>query len=196
MSRRLLEKTPQYTDNLNCFLSCYRTDSATLSEISSRPITNFGIWSQVEYCPWGTYIVGISLKADITGADKLGLTGVKLYCSAEPWTSHVHSYPTDYSNFTYVTSGLIPSGKWGKVKFCTGLAYGFQLKVESYQGPFGDDTTTNNIQLLCADIETGNQMKLEGDGGPYGQWRETYECPLGEALCGVQTQIDLKNSSK
>jgi len=161
------------------------------TKLLTRQVTNFGVWSEIEYCPWGTYIVGLSVKSQSGGSDLLGLTGLKLYCSQVPIPG-----PLIASSTPFITSGTLPTGEFGKIEFCLGAIFGFQLKVEAYQGPHGDDTGINNIRLLCNNGRYTYRLETEAVLGSFGAWREVYTCPEDELLCGVETQIDIDPSSK
>jgi len=174
-----------------CFFLLNRGSVRSETQLLTRQVTNFGIWSPVEYCPWGTYIVGMSLKSHSDVNDSLGLTGVKLYCSQ---ISTLGQLITDRKPF--ITSGTFPAGEFGNIFYCSGFLYGFQLKIEPYQGPHGDDTGINNIRLFCDNGKFTFPLEDVNGGGREGSWREVYTCPLFEVLCGVETQIDSDPSSE
>ena len=56
-----------------------------------------------------------------------------------------------------------------------------------------DDTSVNNIKFECRGLNnshTGTKLSLnwEGEKGTYGAW--SGDCPLGKAICGLQTRTE------
>ena len=62
---------------------------------------------------------------------------------------------------------------------------GFDLKVESSQGS-GDDTATNMIGILYFN----GDARLVAHVGTWGNWGAAVKCPVGQAICGLRTQVE------
>lgn len=153
--------------------------------LRSPEVTNFGGWHAWEYCPLGTYVVGMQLKTERYGGvfyDDTSLNGVKLYCAAVGYR---------HTNVT-VKSGINVRGSFRNSFFCEGVATGFQLKSEAYQTVFADDTAGNNLRFYCNN--QGNKL-IEGDGEGFGDWTRAQHCYNKQALCGVQTQVEMEHGN-
>jgi len=67
----------------------------------------------------------------------------------------------------------------------------FQLKVEELQGD-GDDSTTNDNQIVCAQFDRALWITKAPDvtgWGYWGDWGEVQICPALMAVCGIRTQV-------
>lgn len=148
--------------------------------ITSPPVTDWGLWGRFEKCRSGTYAQGFQLKTEPNQYlnDDTALNAIRLYCGDpfRPDTQVVSSTEGDF-------------GSWGTIYTCyPGVLTGFRLRVESYRGE-GDDTATNNVRFYCSDLSDPNDY-IEGDGMFYGDWSDTRNCYAGQAICGIQTQVE------
>ncbi|ODM92206.1 Vitelline membrane outer layer protein 1 [Orchesella cincta] len=147
--------------------------------ITSPPITNWGVWGRFQHCPLG-YAQGFQLKTESYGGsffDDTGMNAIKLFCG-DPF-----SFGT-----TVITSTEGDFGEWGNVYSCyPGYLNGFQLKVEEYQGS-SDDTATNNVRFYCTNLADNNY--LEGDGLGFGDWGQVQHCYSNQVISGIQTQVE------
>lgn len=135
----------------------------------------------MDLCPNGTVVQGFQVKTEpYRGAlvDDTALNGVRFYCG----------HPLS-PNATQLTSAVGSWGTWGNTYSCgaNGAVIGFQLRVEG-NGIADDETATNNARFLCSNMEEPNNY-IEADGLTFGSWRASARCPAGEAVCGIQTQI-------
>lgn len=133
----------------------------------------------MSYCPNGTVAQGFQLKTEpYRGAliDDTALNGVRFYCGS----------PLNPSTIQ-ITSTVGSWGEWGNLYTCgAGSIVGFQLRVEAF-GVVDDETATNNARFFCSNMDQGSF--IEGDGLTFGSWRGSVRCPNGQAICGVQTQV-------
>lgn len=155
--------------------------NSTSLNITSPPITDWGVWGRFERCPNGTYVQGFQLRTQkFQGpfVDDTAVNSIRLYCG-EPFNP----------NTPAITSGQGNLGDWGSVYSCyPGFINGFQLRVEPNLNS-GDDTATNNLRVFCSNQGDPNQY-IEGDGLSFGIWGETRRCFSDQAFCGLQTQIE------
>jgi len=170
-------------------VSCHAVDKPSwyIGEVilQSPVVTYFGEWFPWEECEPGTYVVGMQLKTEgYRGVwnDDTSLNGVKLHCAAVGFKE---------SNFS-IGSAVNQRGSFGNDYHCEGVASGFQLKSEKYQTVFADDTAANNLRLFC-----NNQRDkfVEGDGERFGDWTAPQECFSKQALCGIQTQVEMEHGN-
>jgi hypothetical protein len=150
----------------------------------------WGRWSQIVFCPAGSYVNGYSMRVEppqADGRDDTALNAIRLFC-----------YSPNGINVGY--AGVIEPhpgiwGDWGPVASCPQREYAkaFSLKVESFQGS-GDDTGANSLKFLCTDrseIEASN-------GGRWGNWShwlhigELYwlPSPQNKIICGVRARFE------
>jgi len=149
--------------------------------ITSPPITNWGDWGVFQRCPWGRYAQGFQLKTEPNQylGDDTALNAIRLFCG-DP-------YRPDTG---VVTSTIGDFGEWGNVYTCyPGVLTGFQLRVESERSGSGDDTATNNARFFCSSLPNPNDY-IEGDGMSWGDWSQAQHCYGGQAICGIQTQVE------
>jgi len=153
--------------------------------LQSPQVTNWGSWREWEYCPSGSYVVGMQLKTHAyQGAfkDDTSLNGIKFYCDI------LGSQRSDI----YIASGQEDYGSFGNNYFCEGVATGFQLKSEKSQTWFADDTAANNLRMYCNSDDT---KYLEGDGERFGDFTNLQQCFKKQAICGLQTQVEDKSAA-
>jgi len=115
-------------------------------------------------------------------ADDTALNGIKFYCSEVGFRNQNVS----------IGSGVNHRGSFGKDSFCEGVATGFQLRSEAYQTVFADDTAANNLRLFCNDRRDGG---IESDGLGFGDWTAPQECFSKQAICGIQTQVEMEHGN-
>uniref|UniRef100_A0A3B4XC94 Vitelline membrane outer layer 1 homolog n=1 Tax=Seriola lalandi dorsalis TaxID=1841481 RepID=A0A3B4XC94_SERLL len=138
----------------------------------------FGNWTWAEMCPDKFFAVGFSIRVEPNqyGSDDTGLNGIRLICSKDERRSFLYSIESHTGYF----------GDWSQPQYCpSGVLTSFQIRVEPYQGLFGDDTAVNNIKFRCSSNPT-----LEGPGmtwGEYGSWSQ--ECIDG-GICGIETKME------
>lgn len=153
--------------------------------LTSPQVTNWGSWQTWEYCPNGSYVVGMQLKTESYQGgfkDDSSLNGIKFYCDV------IGSKKSD----VYIASGQDQWGSFGNNFFCDGIATGFQLKSESSQTVFADDTAANNLRLYC----NGKDSEfVEGDGGRFGSFTAPQQCFKKQSICGLQTQVETNHGS-
>jgi hypothetical protein len=70
-----------------------------------------------------------------------------------------------------------------------GIALGFQLRSEAYQGPKIDDTAANDMKLRCYNT-MGNTYETQTHGLNFGTWTAPQQCPNMMAVCGIQVQVE------
>ncbi|XP_036443563.1 vitelline membrane outer layer protein 1-like [Colossoma macropomum] len=167
-------------------------DSGNRTRVADRPTVGFitvgngqvwGTWGNREMCPLGTYATGFSLKVEPNRGfwgDDTALNGIALRCTApRTASSSTINYSTTQSN-----SGSW--GQWTQNKWCpTGQLVAFQLRVESYQGRYSDDTAANNIRFRCS----GGSV-WEGDGMSWGSWGSWSPACPGRGICGIETKVE------
>ncbi|RVE63102.1 hypothetical protein OJAV_G00165170 [Oryzias javanicus] len=148
------------------------------SELNVTNGERFGTWTWPEMCPENYFAVGFSVRVESKqyGGDDTALNGIRLICSKD-----------ENRNFLYyVESHTGHFGEWSHPQYCPGgVLTSFQLRVESYRGPLGDDTAANNIKFRCSSNPT-----LEAPGmswGEYGYWSQ--DC-LGGGICGIETKME------
>ncbi|XP_034167298.2 vitelline membrane outer layer protein 1 homolog [Pangasianodon hypophthalmus] len=153
---------------------------------STISVTNgqmWGSWGPWAMCPSGTYATGFTLKVESNQGywgDDTALNGIALQCSKPIGTSGI------VGGYTTVSSSVGSWGSWKQNIWCSrGVLRAFQLRVESYQGIFVDDTAANNIRFQC----TGGQV-LEGSGMGWGTWGYWSSVCGGTGICGIQTKVE------
>ena len=148
--------------------------------LTSPQVTNWGSWREWEYCPAGSYVIGMQLKTHSyqgIWTDDTGLNAIKFYCD------EIGSKKSD----TPIVSAQGDYGSFGNNYFCDGVATGFQLRSEGSQSVFADDTAANNLRLYCNGADTDY---IEGDGERFGDWTIPQKCSKKQAICGIQSQIE------
>jgi len=150
--------------------------------ITSPQITDWGLWGRMEYCPYGRYAQGFQVKTERNqfAGDDTSLNAIRLFCGDpnQPETPVVTSIQGQF-------------GKWGSVFTCfPGELNGFQLRSESYRGGKGDDTAANNIRFFCSTLDKSAGAYIQGDGKGWGEWTEAQRCHGGQAIYGIQTQVE------
>jgi hypothetical protein len=152
--------------------------------LTSPQVTNWGTWHEWEFCPNGTFVVGMQLKTEsYQGAfkDDTSLNGVKFFCDV-----------IDSKKDTIaIASGIDDFGSFGNKYFCEGISTGFQLKSEKSQTVFADDTAANGLRLYC----NGGPEYKEGDGERFGDWTTAQECFTKQGICGIQTQVETNHGA-
>ncbi|ODM92212.1 Vitelline membrane outer layer protein 1 [Orchesella cincta] len=149
--------------------------------ITSPPVTNWGLWGTFQRCPFGSYAQGFQLKTEPYQGlftDDTALNSVKLFCG-DPFRPDT----------AVITSTEGQFGSWGNIYSCfPGYLNGFQLRVEEYQGN-SDDTATNNARFYCSNLPNPNDY-VEGDGLSYGSWSQEQRCYSSQYICAIQTQVE------
>lgn len=148
----------------------------------------WGAWHPAKFCPSNSYAVGFNLKVErpIGKGDDTALNAIKLKCrfaNGAGWAGEVES-------------GYGPWGIWTGMKTCMNFLNiqffitSFSLKVERPIGK-GDDTAANNMKVTCRPRKHSQTTNLEGNGGPWGGYGgNSGQCPLGSAVCGIQTRVE------
>ncbi|CAL8129057.1 unnamed protein product [Orchesella dallaii] len=149
--------------------------------ITSSPVTNWGVWGQFQKCPPGSgFVQGFQLKRHFDGgifSDETGLNAIRLFCGDKK-RYHI----------TNISSTEGELGEWGRLYSCfPGYLNGFQLRVMDYQKS-RDDMATTNVRFLCTNL--ANDSYLQGDGLGDGNWGEVKRCNTNQVICGIQTQVD------
>lgn len=158
---------------LYLLISTIILESATAnSEIRSETRSRWGAWGPMDTCGDGWFAAGFQLKVDST----TGINSVRIFCGN----------PEDKK----VTSPTSLEGKWGtwrkKLSCQMGALTGFQLRVETTK----KETVTENIRFICTRMPRYEREDIEGDGGNIGGWRMQQQCPKGQAICGIKTQVE------
>ena len=135
-------------------------------------MTNYGTWSQTQFCP--TYAIGYNVKiqAPLKVGDNTALNEIKLICSD--------------GSVLYSTS--MPWGEYGQDVRCPQNVRlnGFKMKSEAPQGPFVDDTAANAVKMYCENnSEISNQYE-----GSWGRWGNMIKCPINTYICGFRARVD------
>ncbi|XP_028515812.1 vitelline membrane outer layer protein 1 [Exaiptasia diaphana] len=90
-------------------------------------------------------------------------------------------------------------GSWGTIDWCPFgyYAYGFRLKVESFQGGYKDDTALNGIILHCKKGrgDTGHQTHIHSSVERWGSWGHSKFCPRRLFLTGVEIKSESHQGS-
>ncbi|XP_051630622.1 LOW QUALITY PROTEIN: vitelline membrane outer layer protein 1 homolog [Manacus candei] len=78
-------------------------------------------------------------------------------------------------------------GFWGHTEFCPrgAFATGLELKIQPYQGFWGDDTGLNGVLLLCQGGE-----RITSTVGPFGSWSRAASCPPGAHLVAFRLEVE------
>ncbi|CAL8129050.1 unnamed protein product [Orchesella dallaii] len=160
---------------------CFSATTLANVNITSPPVTNWGIWGPFQRCPFGSYAQGFQLTTESfygPFADDTALNSIKLFCG-DPFRPDT----------AVITSTVSPWGEEGNIYSCyPGFLNGFQLRVEENQGS-GDDTATNNVRFYCTNLPTPNDY-VEGDGLAFGSWGQVQHCYSNQVVCGIQTQVE------
>ena len=83
-------------------------------------------------------------------------------------------------------------GEWSEAQLCPQNSFlsGWRQNVEGEQGG-GDDTSLDNVEYRCRDIETWERKKdMKVDATEWGIWSRWEECPEGEFICGIETRVE------
>ena len=139
----------------------------------------WGTWGIAEYCPSGVFAKGFTFrvqKPQEGSGDDSGGNAVCLECRKveNPCSKH---------------------GKWGDwsdPQICPANSFlsGWRQNVEGNQGD-GDDTSLDNVEYRCRDIETWQRTKdLKVEAAEWGTWSRWKECPEGQFICGIQTRVE------
>ncbi|XP_069500317.1 vitelline membrane outer layer protein 1 homolog [Ambystoma mexicanum] len=138
----------------------------------------WGVWTKPEMCPQGYFAYGFSLKVQRRQGklkDDTALNGIRLHCSQEDSARKIQDVESE--------SGRL--GSWTTPVWCPrGFLVAFSLRVESPQGPLGDDTAANNIKFKCSE---GHEVEGLGQSwGLYSSWSD--RCSV--AICGLETRLE------
>ena len=81
----------------------------------------------------------------------------------------------------------IAPGEWESEFNCPNDEYiiGMEQRSEAVQGS-GDDTATNKVRVRCS----GGSTVESAHGTPWGDWVGMSECPSGQVVCGIRTQVE------
>lgn len=153
--------------------------------------TDWGFWSDWEYCPKGSYAAGMQLKVQGRQwrGDDTALNGIKLLCAP--------SFMGDVGYDAKIKGKEGDFGEWGSEFKCeNGYVIGFQLRSEADQGKGYDSTAANNLKVLCSNPAVGYGGWIEGDGMSWGSWGLEEKCLKQQAICGIQTQVSWNLYSK
>lgn len=151
--------------------------------IESTRVTNWGYWGGDDFCPDGSYVTGFNLKIEDNqrNGDDTALNAIRLIC-----TNLVGIFQKE------IVSEEGPWGYYRGRRYCpNGLANGFELRSESFQGGRRDDTAAVDFNLICANND-GTSANIKGGGIlTWGEWETTNRiCPPGTAICGIRTQVE------
>ncbi|KAM7004340.1 vitelline membrane outer layer protein 1 homolog [Passerculus sandwichensis] len=147
-------------------------------------VTNGGPWGQwgdSEFCPPGSFAIGVQLKVQpYQGffSDDTGLNGVRLLCDTGTDT---------------VTSSVGLFGSWQQETLCEPgeRLVSFRLMVEAPRGLW-DDAAATNLAVLCSgDVVLRPGAELAR--GPWGALSARCDAPCG--VCGLRTRLDADDSS-
>lgn len=93
--------------------------------------------------------------------------------------------------FNITSPPITDWGEWGSFTRCPSGTYvqGFQLKTQSFQGPFTDDTAVNALRLFCGDPFNTSTPVITSQQGDLGSWGSTYSCYPGY-INGFQLRVE------
>ncbi|KAL3881303.1 hypothetical protein ACJMK2_027756 [Sinanodonta woodiana] len=153
----------------------------------------WGSWYQPQYCPSGSYAVGYNMKIqdDQREHDDTCLNAISLHCEPLNMSTNVGDITSEQGGW----------GSWVGLTSCSDYYWyhersfltSFALQVESNRFG-GDDTAANFVKFMCRDFNTSyHEHELthypgHGPWGTYGDWSQS--CPLGSAICGIQTKVE------
>jgi hypothetical protein len=151
------------------------------SYLYSPRVTQWGNWGSWAYCHPGDYVVGVDIKIENKqgNGDDTGLNGIRLRCKS-----------LNGQSLYYMRSKEGSWGHWWGYKECggNGVATGFELRSEPSQGR-GDDVAAADFRLLCSG--PGSKSSTPSVGVlDWGYWSGEQRCPFGQAVCGLQTQVE------
>ncbi len=147
---------------------------------------DYGKWKGMTYCPPGTYASGYGIRIeDRQGSnnsdDDSAANSVTLVCKGKDTGKVIE--PLQVSPH---------AGFWGTWNHaaCPDGQYitGLQPRVESPQHK-GDDTALNTIQVMC-----DRKSVLRAHTGHFGDWKPWQHCPVHTAVCGVDLNIENKQT--
>ena len=140
----------------------------------------WGTWGGMENCKNGVLASGFSIRAQKEGGgafyDDTGANAVCIKCDT-----------------TNVCSKKSPWGTWSGPHNCPENSYlsGWRQNVEEKQGWATDDTSLNNVEYKCRDIETWEETDvIKGQAKEWGKWSLFVECPKGFFICGINTRVE------
>lgn len=145
------------------------------SHIEPAAKTSWGKWGPIEWC-WGkTFVHGMSLRVERPqgGGDDTSVNGVRLHCKAGG----------------SITSKQGRWGGWEGNRYCSSTSFvvGVAIKSERNLGLLGDDTAANNFAFYCWD---NRALVGTSAGTRWGTWSPRVNCPIGTAMCGIQTLVE------
>jgi len=148
--------------------------------LSSTKVTSWGNWGRWAFCHPGDFVTGVSLLVEPPqgGNDDTGLNAIRLRCSS---LNGKVNYEIQSKEGTW--------GDWGLHGNCQRLATGFELRSEPAQGGREDDVAASNFRLYCSGSDRGHYVG-EVQTLEWGFWTGPQMCPAGQAICGMQTQVE------
>jgi Vitelline membrane outer layer protein I (VOMI) len=148
---------------------------------------HWGSWNCWDYCSAGSYAYGVSQKSESPrgSGDDTALNGVRLDCY----------YKNNASPAGFVTSGQSGWGAWQPGAFAQPFTtsnpfVGGRMRIEGPQGS-GDDSAGNQVAMTAVNGVESLPSSMTG----WGSWNSTTSCPLGTAVCGIQTRTEPNRGS-
>jgi hypothetical protein len=140
-------------------------------------LLDVGNWDSVRTCPNRTSAIGMQLmmhdwcdqKYD-SNCDNTGLNQIKLICE-DGWVVKSPQGPPLYGDYL-------------QAKYCSGdgsYLTGFRLRIDTR---ITQQDGATDIEMYCSN----NQYLLSSNN--YGDWQEWKNCPVGQRIVGLQTQLN------
>ena len=147
----------------------------------------WGTWASCpSFCPAGSYTYGVAAKSQAAqggSSDDTALNGVRLSCSdlrTGAFTGTITSKTGGWGSWS--ASKTVQPNITGN-PFVNGI-----MRMESPRGGTSDDTAANAIKLGM--FLGGDEIQPAGQRG-WGDWELFSDrCPIGTAICGIQTKVE------
>lgn len=165
------------------FLDNTHSNRELVRWIHSPRITTWGTWGQPHFCPYNSWVGGMTLKIDTSQgwrSDDTALNGVQLHCVNLDW---IHT--------GNITSSVGSWGNYRKTKYCPrGYATGYQLRSEKNEA-IDDDVGAVDFKLKCTNFDGTISYVINSEYAlPWGQWSPEQNCPPQTVVCGISTQVE------
>lgn len=159
-------------------------------ELRTQNEADWGTPGDVVYCPAGSAVSGFRMKFEPhqgRNGDDTAANGVELVCrDTSTWT-----------RTALIRSSEGPWGNWSGYFNCGhgSFVFGFQTRVEPYQGSGeNDDTALNGAIMHCRPYGSDNpqptsQPRFDGIWGTWSGFAEA-RCPARSQVIGVQTLVE------
>ena len=129
-------------------------------------------WTYWQMCPAGTWPDSVNVQIDKEWGDNKGLTRISLGC-----------WDTSSSRRSYITSGYVDFGRWGKREICSGYIIGYTLQS------CNEEVGAVDLKVRCDD---GRRLWPHWWGGSSGpcKWSSWKQCKDGFRVCGIRTKLE------